>query len=61
MAGPDTDEGKAVGTVYVGVASKNGVKVSYLNLARGKREREYIRTLAANAAINEARVEALKL
>ncbi len=58
VAGPDTDEGKAVGTVYIGVASKNGVRTSYLNLARGQREREYIRTLAANAAINEARLEA---
>lgn len=61
VAGPDTDEGKAVGTVFVGVASAKGVRVSELNLARGKREREYIRTLAANAAINEARVEALTL
>ncbi len=61
VAGPDTDEGKAVGTVYVGVASKRGVRTSYLNLARGRREREYIRTLAANAAINEARLEAVLL
>lgn len=61
VAGPDTDEGKAVGTVYIGVSSKNGTRASYINLARGKREREYIRTLAANAAINEARVEALAL
>ena len=61
VAGPDPDEGKPIGTVFIGVASKRGVRVSYLNLARGKREREYIRTLAANAAINEARVEALAL
>lgn len=58
VAGPDPDEGKPVGTVFVGVASKRGIRVMALNLARGKREREYIRTLAANAAINEARVEA---
>lgn len=61
VAGPDPDEGKPVGTVFVGVASRRGVRASYLNLARGKREREYIRTLAANAAINEARVEGLEL
>ncbi|MBE6649800.1 MAG: competence/damage-inducible protein A [Ruminococcaceae bacterium] len=61
VAGPDTDEGKAIGTVYIGVASKRGVRSSFINLARGKREREYIRTLAANAAINEARLEALLL
>ncbi|MBR6633960.1 MAG: competence/damage-inducible protein A [Clostridia bacterium] len=61
VAGPDTDEGKAVGTVFVGVASPRGVRVSEFNLARGKREREYIRTLAANAVINEARVEAERL
>lgn len=61
VAGPDPDEDKPVGTVYVGVASKRGVRVSYLNLARGKREREYIRTLAASAAINEARIEAMAL
>lgn len=61
VAGPDPDEGKPVGTVFIGVASKNGVRVSEINLARGKREREYVRTLAANAAINEARLEALRL
>lgn len=59
VAGPDTDEGKPVGTVFVGVASKNGTKVMEYNLARGKREREYIRTLTANAVINAARLEAL--
>ncbi|MBE6701090.1 MAG: competence/damage-inducible protein A [Ruminococcaceae bacterium] len=58
VAGPDTDEGKDVGTVFVGVASKNGVRVKEFNFARGRREREYIRALAANAAINEARLEA---
>lgn len=61
VAGPDADEGKEVGTVFIGVASKNGVRVKPLTLARGKREREYIRTLAANEAINEARLEALSL
>lgn len=61
VAGPDTDEGKSVGTVFVGVDSPLGTRVCSFNLARGAKEREYIRTLAANNAINEARVEALKL
>ncbi len=59
VAGPDTDEGKAVGTVFLGIATKKGVRTLELNLARGRKEREYIRTLASNAAINEARLEAL--
>ncbi len=61
VAGPDTDEGKAVGTIIVGIASKLGTRTLTLNLARGKRERSFIRDLAVNHMMNEARLEAEKL
>ncbi len=61
VAGPDTDEGKEVGTVYLGIKSKLGTKSISLNLKRGKKEREYIRQLAVNAMFNESRIEAEKL
>lgn len=59
VAGPDTDEGKDIGTVFLGITSKKGTRSVALNLARGNKERDYIRELAANAALNEARLEAL--
>ncbi len=58
VTGPS--ESKPIGTVHIGVASKFGSDSIYYNLARGKREREYIRTLMANAVINIARLEAFK-
>ena len=61
VAGPDTDEGKAVGTVYVGVKSQKTHKSFSLNLARGNKERDYIRELAVNEMLNLARLEANKL
>lgn len=61
VAGPDKSEGKDVGTVIVGVASKKGVRTVTFNFARGNKERAYIRELSANAMINEARLEAQAL
>lgn len=61
VAGPESDEGKEVGTVYLGVKSKLGSRTVPLNLKRGKKEREYIRQLAVNAMFSEAIKEAEKL
>lgn len=61
VAGPDTDEGKAVGTTFIGISSKLGTRGVTLNLARGKRERAFIRELAVNNMMFEASQEAEKL
>lgn len=54
VAGPDTDEGKEVGTVFVGVKSSKTSRAIPLNLKRGAKERSYIRELAVNAVFCEA-------
>lgn len=50
-AGPDGGTGKdPVGTVYVGLSTKNGTSVTRFSFS-GMRSREYIRTLAAGNAL----------
>ena len=61
VAGPDTDEGKEVGTVFIGISSRLGTRVVSLNLARGKKERAYIRDLSVNNMMFEAMLEIQKL
>ena len=54
IAGPDTDEsGQPVGTVFVGLASADGVWVRHLHL--GARGRNHVRTLSASHAFDMLR------
>ena len=55
VAGPSPCEEKAVGTVFIGLDSAAGTFVKELNLSH-RRDREYIRTVAASHAINMVRV-----
>jgi PncC family amidohydrolase len=48
VAGPDTQDGEPVGTVYVGVAGPRGVQVHRLSLDGDRRE---IRSQACRAAV----------
>lgn len=50
VAGPDTQEGKPVGLVYVGVAGASGVVAHRLDLAG---DREAVRAGAVRAALTE--------
>ena len=51
IAGPTGgSEEKPVGTVFVGLASKNGTTVKKLSLS-SMRDREYVRTVAATGAL----------
>ncbi len=53
VAGPDTDEGKPVGLVYVGIDSPWYSDVLELHLSRGRRdERDDIRYMASSHALN---------
>lgn len=54
-AGPSPCEGKPVGTVFVGLDCEQGTFVRPLNLTH-RRDREYIRTVAASHAIDMVRV-----
>jgi nicotinamide-nucleotide amidase len=53
-AGPDSDPatGKPVGTVFIGVATKEGAYSVNLTISR-QRDREYIRKVAASGAMKE--------
>ena len=53
VAGPATSEGKAVGTVYIGLSTHLGEAYKKLELS-SMRSREYIRTVSASNAINMA-------
>ncbi len=52
-AGPAPCEGKPVGTVFVGLATKDGAFAKQLNLTH-RRDRDYIRTVAASHALHAA-------
>lgn len=54
VAGPDPQGGRAVGTVYVGVASASGVRSSELRLAG---DRQSIRSQTVTRAVRELAVE----
>lgn len=60
IAGPGggTEE-TPVGTVYIGIASEKGVRSKRLSLS-GKRDRDYVRTVAAKNALAELIAEAGK-
>ncbi|MUN06635.1 CinA family protein [Agromyces luteolus] len=53
VAGPDPQDGKAVGTVYVGVATADGTEAITLDLA-GVGGRDAIRAATVRAAIDAA-------
>ncbi len=53
VAGPDSDErGNPVGLVYVALAAPEGVQVRELHLARAVEGRFWVRTMAANHALD---------
>lgn len=54
-AGPTPCEGKPVGTVYVALSTESGDTVRALNLTH-RRDRDYIRTVAASHALDMVRV-----
>ncbi len=54
-AGPSPCEGKPVGTVFVALSSSEGEFVRPLNLTH-RRDRDYIRTVAASHALDMVRV-----
>lgn len=54
-AGPSPCEGKDIGTVFVGLDCEMGTFVKSLNLTH-RRDRDYIRTVAASHAIDMVRV-----
>lgn len=55
VAGPDTSEGKAVGTVYVALADEKRVWVKKVFAGHGDEDREYIRNMATLYALDMAR------
>ncbi len=62
LAGPDGDEGKPVGLVYIGISSKLGTYAKEFNFCSGrKRSRSEIRILSANSALALAINEASRL
>ncbi len=55
VAGPDTSEGKAVGTVYVALADEKRVWVKKVFAGHGDEDREYIRNIATLYALDMSR------
>lgn len=55
VAGPDTTEGKPVGTVYIALADEKRVWVKKIETKEGTLEREYVRSLATSYALDLAR------
>lgn len=55
VAGPDSSEGKAVGTVYVALADEKRVWVKKVFAGHGSEDREYIRNAATLYALDMAR------
>lgn len=55
VAGPDTSEGKAVGTVYVALADEKRVWVKKVFAGHGNEDREYIRNMATLYALDMSR------
>lgn len=55
VAGPDTSEGKAVGTVYVALADEKRVWVKKVFAGHGDEDREYIRNMATLYALDMSR------
>ncbi len=55
VAGPDTSEGKAVGTVYVALADGKRVWVKKVFAGHGDEDREYIRNMATLYALDMSR------
>ena len=53
VAGPDSDDrGNPVGLVYVALAAPEGTEVEELHLARAVEGRFWVRTMAANHALD---------
>lgn len=55
VAGPDTSEGKPVGTVYIALADEKRVWVKKIDAVEGTADREYIRYLATSHALDLVR------
>lgn len=55
VAGPETSEGKAVGTVYVALADEKRVWVKKILAGHGEEDREHIRDVATSYALDMTR------
>lgn len=55
VAGPETSEGKPVGTVYIALADEKRVWVKKIETKAGTLEREYVRSLATSYALDLVR------
>lgn len=55
VAGPETSEGKAVGTVYVALADEKRVWVKKILAGHGEEDREHIRHVATSYALDMSR------
>ena len=55
VAGPDTEENKPVGLVYIAVADQNRVYIKKCNFANHNSDREFVRTMACLEAMDMVR------